>query len=122
MDVPVVLQPQPKRFQLPKQIKRHMLVGLLLTAVISFCSIYLYSTSQPELPLFYSLALAEDQVVQNEWIFVLPVIAIILFLGHLILLNVLSKLDEEMMKLFTWITIFLLSLIVFIFVRLFIVL
>lgn len=122
MDVPVVLQPQPKRFQLPKQIKRHMLVGLLLTAVISFCSIYLYSTSQPELPLFYSLALAEDQVVKNEWIFVLPVIAIILFLGHLILLNVLSKLDEEMMKLFTWITIFLLSLIVFIFVRLFIVL
>lgn len=122
MDVQIALQPRPKRFQLPKQIKRQVLVALLLTAIICFCSIFLYTTGQPELPLFYSLAVAEDQVVRNEWIFVLPVIAILLFTGHLLLLNLLSKVDEQMMKLFMWITLFLLSMIVFVFIRLFVVL
>ena len=122
MDIPVVLEPRPKRFQLPKQIKRQVLFSLLLTALICFFAVFIYSISQPKLPLFYSLSQPEDQLVRHEWVFVIPVISVILFILHLVILNILSKLDEEVMKLFNWLTFFLLGLTLFILIRLMIVL
>ena len=89
------------RWQVPKEIK--LPLGLMyLCAMISWLiSLSTYFSLQPAIPLFYTLAQPEQQLVVKEWIFLFPIlITFITFLhswiayklqdGHMILLQLFS--------------------------------
>jgi hypothetical protein len=76
---------------------------LLTTGLTAFVGI-MYSFLQPEIPLFYTLAQPERQLVHKVWIFFLPALAWLVALGHLLLLKVMRELDEGVRRIFSWTT------------------
>ena len=62
------------RWQVPKEIK--LPLGLMyLCAMISWLiSLSTYFSLQPAIPLFYTLAQPEQQLVVKEWIFLFPIL------------------------------------------------
>ncbi|MFH2118434.1 MAG: hypothetical protein ABII10_01715 [Candidatus Paceibacterota bacterium] len=77
------------------------LLSILLTAITGI----FFSFLQPVIPLFYTLAQPEKQLVAKVWIFFFPVLAWAITLGHFSLIKIISNLDETMRQIFSWTTV-----------------
>jgi len=104
-----------KGSSIPKVIKKPIFIAWAIALVISLTSIIYYFISQPQLPLFYSLAGKSDQLAQKEFIFLFPLISFVMNFSHLLVIKILKNYSSLMLKLFAFTTtilqgLFLLSL------------
>ncbi len=104
-------------FQAPQELKTPLLLCLLIVALSGLITVTTYSRTQPEIPLFYSLAQPEQQLVNKQWLFLFPIVSAAILVIHRISIQFLRKHDEKLTKIFTWMTLFLLAVLNFALVR-----
>ena len=63
-----------------------------------------YFRLQPEIPLFYSLALPEQQLARKEWIFLFPLLSFAISTGHLFITHWCREYSPMLLKLLGWVT------------------
>ena len=95
-------------FQAPKELKLPLLLCLLAVGISGLITVTTYSSTQPQVPLFYSLSNPDQQLVPKQWLFFFPILSALILILHRIFIYFLRKQDEKITKMFTWITLFLL--------------
>ena len=111
------LEKKPSRLRLSKETKLPFLLSLLLASISTFTTHISYPSLQPELPLLYSLALPEQQLIAKEFIFLLPSVAFGVFFFHLVSCQILYSIDRTFMKLMSWLTVIFEALLLFSLIR-----
>ncbi len=104
-------------FQLTKPAKNAIFYSLAIMLVSTFSSIVFFFFSQPQLPLFYSLALPSQQLVPNYLIFIIPFLSLICTGINFLLFVLLKKYDRLLTTLFSWSTITIQILFLFVLLR-----
>lgn len=105
------------RFRIPPKIKVPTLLSLLIASLTAFASLALYPSLQPIVPLFYSLALLEQQIVPKEFLFFIPALSLGFFFLNAFFSQILSRMDELMMQMVSWSTLLINILLLFAFFR-----
>ncbi len=90
---------------IPNQSLSPLRFSIIISLLIFGLSLIFYSQLQPEIPLFYSLPDANNQLVSKHWLFLLPSISLAINIIHLILIRLLRKLEELILSLFAWSTV-----------------
>lgn len=103
---------------LTKLVQKPIKISLLLTGIITLFSVSAIFFLQPEVPIFYSLPLSSQQIVNRFWVLLFPGFSLTITLLHITLLGIFSKVDEEVLRLFCWLTVILQILLLAILVRL----
>ncbi len=108
IDQPEILQQRKKISDLiPDKSIKPLRFSIIISLIIFGLSLIFYPRLQPEIPLFYSLADANDQLVKKQWLFLLPSLSLAINVIHLILIRGLQKLDDLILALFAWSTVIL---------------
>ena len=81
-----------------------MLSSFIANVLTAGAAIFFYGKLQPQIPLFYTLADGNDQLVEKKWLFLLPVIALMINVIHLLLLRAGKNYDDFLKRLFALIT------------------
>lgn len=71
----------------------------------------------PQIPLFYSLALSSQQLASKEFVFVLPGLSVLFGIVNSVLILRLQKYDVLLIRLFTWMTVVCIALLLFSLIR-----
>ncbi|MEA2056153.1 MAG: hypothetical protein U9O78_00330 [Patescibacteria group bacterium] len=121
---PEELKPHKNRISkfFPEPILKPLRISLTISLVIFALSTWFYPKLQPEIPLFYSLADPSRQLVAKQWLFLLPVISLIICTIHLILIRTFAKLNELALFLFSWSTVMIEVIILMILLRIILIL
>lgn len=90
--------------KLKLQIAQPFKICLIFTLVIGSLSLLSYGEITPQIPLFYSLANPEKQLVTKDWIFALTALSLLINIIHLGLINIFNQLDRFVLKFFSWST------------------
>ena len=106
---------------IPKSVQGPMRFSWIIFLVILAASIIYYFISQPELPILYSVANKEDQLMEKIYLFVFPISSFVINFIHLIILNMLKKYSSILLKLFVGTTLALQLLLAFAFLRIIII-
>lgn len=101
----------------PLFAKVPLIISFVIVAILIATSTFYFSISQPEIPLFYSLARPEQSLVSNKWIFLLPTIGLTIAGLHMFLLSILNEMSTALLKIFAWLTVVLEILILGILIR-----
>ncbi|MCB9813000.1 MAG: hypothetical protein H6772_01205 [Pseudomonadales bacterium] len=91
----------------PEIAKKPIYLSWIVALSISLISVIFYFISQPQLPIFYSLATKRDQLAPKEFIFVFPVVSLWMNASHLFVIKILKNYSLLMLKLFAITTAFL---------------
>lgn len=92
---------------LADSVRKVLLVAIVFTGIITLISSIFYFLSQPVIPLMYSLPRPEQSLVPKIWIFLFPVISLTISVLHIFLIGKFKNLDELILKMFAWSTVFL---------------
>jgi hypothetical protein len=117
MQIPSVEQLENLRPVRPDPVMRTLRTAVLLTIALTATVGIFYSFLQPKIPLFYTLAQPENQLVHKAWIFFFPAFAWIISVGHFILIKSLTNLTEGVRRIFSWVTLGLVIMIGLLLVR-----
>lgn len=98
---------------LPDGVQLPFILIQVLAIISCVVAVIGYFFAPPQIPLFYSLAQPTQQLVAKELIFTLPGIAVLFAFSNSLLILRLKKYDVLLIRLFAWITI------VFVFILLF---
>jgi hypothetical protein len=89
-----------------------------IVAIILIClSLIVQPFLQPQIPLFYSLALPSQQLADKAWIFFFPIFSFLILMTHFLLILSLKKISLNLTKLFSWLTLIMLIALFIIFSR-----
>lgn len=102
---------------LARSVRGVLLTSCVATGIITLCATLFYFISQPVIPLLYSLPRAEQALVPKLWIFALPAASLTITVVHTILISKFRDLDELILKMFAWVTVFLQILLIALLVR-----
>ncbi|MBU0974940.1 hypothetical protein KKD03_04545 [Patescibacteria group bacterium] len=91
----------------PINLKKPVLISWIAMIAIILVSTIYYFIAQPELPIYYSLAQKNEQIVQKEYLFLFPAISLLMNLLHFQIIKVLKKYSSLMLTLFVYTTAFL---------------
>ncbi len=89
---------------LPTETKRPTALSTGLILINIAAALLGYFTTQPDIPLFYSLAQNNQQLVGKEYIFILPILAIVFGIMNMLIITILKKYDKLLLTLFSWVT------------------
>lgn len=107
-------QRQPRiSLKLPKEVSLPFITIQLLVALSVLGATIGYFVIQPEIPLLYSLARPEQQILPKEYIFLIPGVALAFGLIDSMIILSLKKYDVLLLKLFSWITVVFIALLNF---------
>jgi len=81
-----------------------MLVSFFLSSLMVLGSLAIFFRTQPQIPLFYSLARESQHLTSKEWLFLIPGISFIISFLHLLIIKTQRHTDQLLMKLFAWTT------------------
>lgn len=87
-----------------KQIVQPLKVAFLLCFLLTLTAGVSFPFLQPVIPLFYSLAQADKQLVPKIWIFFFPVFAWLVLALNTFLLRLFQQVEINMQKIFAWTT------------------
>lgn len=76
-----------------------------LSLVMTILAAVSYPFLQPVIPVFYTLAQPEKQLVGKLWIFVFPLLAWVITILHFSLLKSLKTIEGSLERIFCWTTI-----------------
>ncbi len=86
-------------------LKTPFLISFLITVVMTLTIAISFFRIQPQVPLFYSLARPSQHLVSKNWLFLLPLLSLLIGLIHSIIVKLTKYSDPLLMKLFAWTTI-----------------
>lgn len=107
-----------KLTDLPPTLVQPLKYSLILTGTITVLSVSTLFFLQPELPIFYSLPLSSQQIVPRYWILLFPGLAFSITVLHIVLIGIFKHVEEEVLRLFCWMTVLIQMLLLAILVRL----
>lgn len=79
-------------------------ISLIITIILIAIDLAFYQKITPEIPLFYSLADSSSHLAQKNWIFLLPILSLLINLAHFSLSKVFKQIDSFVLRLFIWAT------------------
>jgi len=91
---------------LPKRMHRPFIIAVTLATITVIFSIVVYSSQQPKIPLFYSLSLAKDHLVDKQWVFLLPALAIIINILNFSIVKLFQNTNKLILSLMANTTVF----------------
>ncbi len=103
--------------QLPKVVQNAVGISIGITVIITICSALYFFFSQPQIPLFYSLTLPSQQLVPNYFIFIIPFLSLSNTFVNTGIYLLLKKYDQLLTTLFTWSSLTIQFLLLFIVLR-----
>lgn len=89
----------------PSTLKSPLKYSLLLTGIITFLCVSTVFFLQPQIPLFYSMPTASEQLASRYWILLFPALSLTITVLHIILTGLFSKTEEAVLRLFCWLTV-----------------
>jgi hypothetical protein len=92
------------KIRLPKAIKKTMYAAYVINFLLFAVAVMTFILLQPEIPLFYSLARNEDQLVSKIWVFIFPIISLAINVLHTGLMSIDAKKEVVLLSLFARIT------------------
>lgn len=104
--------------ELNKTFQKPLQYSLSITGVITLLSVSAAFFLQPQIPIFYSLPLSSQQVASRYWILLFPGFSLSVTLLHIVLIGIFSKVDEDVLGLFCWLTVLLQLVLLAVVVRL----
>lgn len=107
--------------EIPQKFKIPILISILVTFITSFSAATFYFTIQPIIPLMYTLALPEQQLVNKEWIIIFPALSFTFNFFNLISLNMMKKYKKVLLQIFSWTTVLLQLLLLIAMIRIIII-
>lgn len=102
---------------IPKSVQTPITASWIMFLLFLLISIIYFFLSQPELPIFYSVATKQDQLAPKMFLFLLPGISLMINIIHFFILKSLQKFSVVLLKLFVGTTITLQVLIGFALIR-----
>jgi len=90
---------------IPKSVQTPISITWILFLLFLVSTIIYFFLSQPELPMFYSVATRQDQLVPKAFLFLLPGISLIINVVHFFIIKSLQKFSVVLLQLFVWTTI-----------------
>lgn len=100
-----LLQKKNNFFLIPKIIKTPFLLIYLSTLISTLLTLIFYFTTQPVIPIFYSLPETSQHLAPKEWLFLFPAFSFLISLLHTILIKPILKSDKLLLLLFAWTTV-----------------
>lgn len=91
--------------QFPAEIKASLLGSYVLSLIQVLAVLSVYFRLPPVLPLWYTMANAQDQLASKEWLLVIPILSVTVSVLHTILAPLLNEYGPLLVKLFGWATI-----------------
>ncbi len=89
----------PKQTRIPYKIS--VGIGLWLTVLAGV----FYFKLQPEIPLFYSLSQPAQQLAAKQWIFLLPILSILVTFTNFSLVKKNADLESVLITVISWVTV-----------------
>lgn len=80
------------------------ILAFAAAALILIETVFSYGKLQPVIPMFYSLTNTEDQLVSKQFVFIFPILAILILFIHIPLQSYLQKHDMFDSVVFSWST------------------
>ncbi len=71
----------------------------------------------PMIPLFYTLTQVDEQLVNRNWIFILPAISVTILMIHFGVIYFARRYDQTLLKFFSYMTIFVQALLLAVLLR-----
>lgn len=99
-------------------LARPLKYSLIITGCITVLSVSALFFLQPEIPIFYSLPLIPQQIAPRLWILLFPSLSVATTLLHIVIIGVLKSIDQEVLRIFCWLTMIFQLLLLAILVRL----
>ena len=103
--------------KIPKSVQTPLTASWVIFLLLLAISIIYYFLAQPEIPLLYTVATKNDQLVDKIVIFIFPVISLVMNIVHYIIVRLLKRFSVILLKLFVGTTLGLQVLLVFAFLR-----
>lgn len=103
--------------ELPLDVQKPLRFATSLTAGITLISFIALFIIQPEIPLFYSLPVAQV-LVSKLWILLFPLLALSITIAHIAFVWVAREFQTMVLRLFAWTTVLLLALVLVTLIRL----
>lgn len=91
--------------QLPKYLKAPFQLSFLISSANALFLLISFFRLQPVVPIFYSLATANDFLAEKQWLILFPVLSFSITIGHLFLIRMLYRHEKIIPILFAWCTI-----------------
>ena len=88
-----------------RPLRTSVLVSLLLSSSLWLLVLVFFIPLPPQIPLFYSRALAEQYLAHKLWFFILPTTSLAISLFHLFINRYLLSIDILLARLFAWTTV-----------------
>jgi len=93
--------------KIPKFLKTPLLISILVTFITSFVSVSFLLSVQPVIPLMYTLADSNQQLVAKQWLLVFPSASFIINFCHMMTLSMMKKYRKVLLQIFAWSTVLL---------------
>ena len=91
------------KLSLPEETKTSVALSVALIFLNAAAALLGYFFVQPNIPLFYSLAQNDQQLVNKEYLFVLPFLSLTFGVMNILLITILKKYDKLLLSLFSWV-------------------
>ncbi len=105
---------------LPKNLRPIGAISIFINLIIILISVIFYTGLQEIIPLFYSLS-SDQQLVNKNFIFILPILATLINLLHLVIAYLEKEINSNILKMFVEITLLLQVLVLAILLRIIII-
>jgi hypothetical protein len=103
----LIEQKKKKKFWLRPYYRPFFFIAVPLNLLSIFFSGFFWRFLPPLIPLFYNRLEIKDQLVKKEWVFILPIIALMITVVHFLVIWLARRYDQTLLKVFSYITIFL---------------
>jgi hypothetical protein len=93
------------RLTLPRHVKTPFLISYLSSISSILIALVFFFTLQPMIPLFYSLASPQAQLVGKEWLVLFPAISFGISFIHTLIVQFIYHEEALLAQLFAWTTV-----------------
>lgn len=100
-------QKKKKAFWLRPYYRPFFFIAVPLNLLSVFFASFFWRFLPPLIPLFYSRLEINEQLAEKKWLFVLPLIATAITIVHFFVIWLARKYDQTLLKVFSYVTIFL---------------
>jgi hypothetical protein len=85
---------------IPSEIRQTIALSWITTLLILITAVVYFFITQPELPIFYSLATSQDQLADKIFLFVFPLLSFGINFLHLFIFKILQQYSSVLLKLY----------------------
>lgn len=90
---------------IPNNVRAPITASWILFFLFLVITIIYYFFSQPELPIFYTVATKQDQLAPKLFLFIFPIVSLSINSIHFFILKILQKYSAILLRLFAGTTI-----------------